>query len=248
MPELVKLLGHFFRRDLLYLMAGSIFVSVFFFAIYSAKVPELPQYEIVVLLFVAYICGYTLQEVAAVIHLVCIRDVYPSNICFWIFNSCVAGLDVTEIAGLDVTELDNPVSATSSTVPANETKIEETKADKKARENKEKLGSLQRLNDRYWNNSKELGQRASDQIERFLILRQIASSFGPSLVASAILYFVLSGYSSGFSFSKFEWTLMGSSLCAGLFLCAQTYYRATQVAVHLAILFRDPKRNLNAGE
>lgn len=195
MPELIKALGSFFSRDLLYIGAGSLIVIAFLLGVCGNKMPELPEYALFPVAFVSYIAGYFFQELFAIAKLVSVRDVSKPGIAFNFFNK--------RSALEDVSQLEN----------ANEKSLTDWKH-------------------YYWSNKKQFDERFSAQIERFLTLRQIATTFGPSLIISPVVYVLAS-----ISASEFHWPFLLVvliSVLAGLFLCAQSHYRSTQVAVTLS--------------
>ena len=98
---------------------------------------------------------------------------------------------------------------------------------------------LHELNHEYWTIKEKLDNRLGSQIERFLTLRQIATSFGPSLVISPVIYVTITALTDINKLTFVSALVVAVSLCTGVFLCAQSHYRATQVALVLAYLFAD---------
>ena len=87
MNDFATLIGSFFRRDLLYVMAGSVIVLTFILAINNHNIPNFSNNTWIVLSFISYISGYVSQEIFAVFNLVIIRDVSLPGRIFNFFNS-----------------------------------------------------------------------------------------------------------------------------------------------------------------
>ncbi len=195
MRGLLRALGMFVYRDLLYVFAGLLIVIPFGTAFeieWENTTPLAP----VLLLILAYVSCYVFQELLAIAGLACVLDAAPSNwLTRGVFNRA-ANLDFSEVDQLSPMEL------------------EEAK-------------------NRYWRKKKPAPVRLREQIERFLMLRDICVKFGTGASVGSLLYLLgrVSYHTDGADRLDIAVGVFG--LFVGAFLLAQSFFRASQVAYHI---------------
>lgn len=194
MENFAKLLGSFFRRDFLYVMAGSTVVFALIMSLNGNEVPNFPDFVWFALAFLSYFIGYLAQEGFAVIGWVCIRDVSPPGKVFNYLNERVSKLPIDSLQELTQEQLHH-------------------------------------LNQEYWKKKSTLDDRLSDQIERFLVLRNISTTFGPCLIISPIIYLIISSVKRQILPDLTVVVAVLAMIVVGVLLGLQSYYRATQISL-----------------
>ncbi len=105
MEPLVKSLGKFVSRDLLYVAAGLILVCTTVEA-FQITLGNLTSVGVFLVLIISYISCYTAQEVLAILKVLCLQDAATSNSLSRVYN-IPAKLDLSILDRLSDSELEN---------------------------------------------------------------------------------------------------------------------------------------------